>query len=147
MPKRRTEDVVHAVITDHFIQRQIPARDLLAELPERHLTDAEDYHGEVVPYYPSPLPQTGENPLYQAVAQVALQNNLQQGLDDLSREISRQPPREMEFYTTLGMPTVTAEMPNRRPLHFSRQCCEARIPSPPCSPWREPTRHRERSTQ
>jgi tetratricopeptide (TPR) repeat protein len=102
MPKRRTEDVVHAVITDHFIQRQIPTRDLLAELPERHLTDAEDYHGEVAPYYPSPLPQTGENPLYQAVAQVALQNNLQQGLDNLSREISRQPPREMEFYTALG---------------------------------------------
>ena len=84
-----------------FIQRQIPSRDLLAELPERHLTDAE-FHGEVVPYYPSPLLQTGENPLYQAVAQVALQNNLKQGLDHLSREMSRQPPREMEFYTTLG---------------------------------------------
>jgi hypothetical protein len=31
-----------------------PAR-LLAELPERHPTDAEEYHGEVVPYYPNPL--------------------------------------------------------------------------------------------
>jgi tetratricopeptide (TPR) repeat protein len=102
MPKRRTDDVVHAVVTDHFIQRQIPTRDLLAELPERHLTDAEDYHGEVVPYYPSPLPPTGENPLYQAVAQVALQNNLKQGLADLSRELSQRPAREMEFYTTLG---------------------------------------------
>ncbi|MGC2398693.1 MAG: tetratricopeptide repeat protein [Acidobacteriaceae bacterium] len=102
MPERRTDDVVHAVVTDHFIQRRIPTRDLLAELPERHLTDAEDYHGEVVPYYPSPLPPIGENPLYQAVAQVALQNNLKQGLADLSREISRRPPPEMEFYTALG---------------------------------------------
>jgi tetratricopeptide (TPR) repeat protein len=102
MPKRRTEDVVHAVITDHFIQGQIPTRDLLAELPERHLTEAEDYHGEVVPYYPSPLPPTGQNPLYLAVAQVALQNNLQRGLADLSRELSQRPAREMEFYTTLG---------------------------------------------
>jgi tetratricopeptide (TPR) repeat protein len=102
MPKRRTDDVVHAVVTDHFIQRQIPTRDLLAELPEHHLTDAEDYHGEVVPYYPSPLPPTGQNPLYQAVAQVALQNNLKQGLADLSRELSQRPAREMEFYTTLG---------------------------------------------
>jgi superkiller protein 3 len=40
--------------------------------------------------------------LYKAVAQVALQNNLQQGLADLSREMSQRPPREMEFYTTLG---------------------------------------------
>ncbi len=60
MPERRTEDVVHAVVTDHFIQRRLPTRDLLAELPERHLTDAEDYHGKVVPYYPQPFPQTGE---------------------------------------------------------------------------------------
>ncbi len=29
MPKRRTEDVVHVVMTDHLIQRRIPARDLL----------------------------------------------------------------------------------------------------------------------
>ena len=61
MPQRRTEDVVHAVVTDHFIQRLPPNRDLLAELPERHLSDADEYHGEVVPYYPSPLPPTGEN--------------------------------------------------------------------------------------
>jgi tetratricopeptide (TPR) repeat protein len=93
---------VHAVVTDHFIQRFRPDRDLLAELPERHLSDADEYHGEVVPYYPSPLPPTGENFLYKAVAQVALQNNLQQGLADLSREMSQRPPREMEFYTTLG---------------------------------------------
>ena len=36
------------------------------------------------------------------MAQVALQNNLQQGLTDLSRELSQRPAREMEFYTTLG---------------------------------------------
>jgi tetratricopeptide (TPR) repeat protein len=102
MPERRTEDVVHAVVTDHFIQRRLPDRDLLAELPERHLTDAEDYHGKVVPYYPQPFPQTGDYALYQAVAQVGLQNNLQNGLIDLSREISRQSPPEAEFYTTLG---------------------------------------------
>jgi tetratricopeptide (TPR) repeat protein len=102
MPQRRTEDVVHAVVTDHFIQRFRPDRDLLAELPERHLADADDYHGEVIPYYPSPLPPAGQNVLYGAVAQVALQNNLAQGLADLSREMSQRPPHEMEFYTTLG---------------------------------------------
>jgi len=102
MPKRRTDDVVHAVITDHFIQRKISTRDLQAELQERHLTEAEEYHGEVIPYYPSPLPKTSENNLYLALAQVALQNNLQKGVTDLAREMNQHPPREMEFYTALG---------------------------------------------
>jgi len=102
MPKRRTDDVVHAVITDHFIQRKISTRDLQAELQERHLTDAEEYHGEVIPYYPFPLPKTSENNLYLALAQVALQNNLQKGVTDLAREMNQHPPREMEFYTALG---------------------------------------------
>jgi tetratricopeptide (TPR) repeat protein len=102
MPKRRTEDVVHAVITDHWIQRKIPTRNLLAEMPERHLTSAEEYHGEIVPYYPSPLPDKDENALYRSAAQVVLQNNLQKGLSDLVHEMTEAPPREMEFYVILG---------------------------------------------
>jgi len=102
MPKRRTEDVVHALITDHFIQRKVPMRDLQAELQERHLTDAEEYHGEVAPYYPSPLPKTSENSLYLAVAQVARQNNLDKGVADLAQEMNQHPPREEEFYIALG---------------------------------------------
>jgi len=77
-------------------------RDLQAELQERHLTDAEEYHGEVVPYYPSPLPKTSENSRYLAVAQVARQNNLKKGVADLAREINQHPPREEEFYIALG---------------------------------------------
>ncbi len=52
MPKRRTEDVVHVVITDHLIQRRPPNRNLLAELTELHIPESEEYHGEVIPYYP-----------------------------------------------------------------------------------------------
>jgi hypothetical protein len=92
MPKRRTEDVVHAVMTDHWIQRRPPPRDLLADLPERHGAAAE-YQGEVVAYYPRPLLSTGENALYLAVAQVALGNNLQNGLAQLTREIARAQPQ------------------------------------------------------
>jgi predicted CXXCH cytochrome family protein len=102
MPKRRTDDVVHAVMTDHLIQRRPPARDLLAELSERHPTEAEEYRGEVVPYYPNPLPRTDENLLYRAVAQVALRNNLPQGVADLAREIARMRPGNSEFYMVLG---------------------------------------------
>jgi predicted CXXCH cytochrome family protein len=102
MPKRRTEDVVHAVMTDHLIQRRLPPRDLLADLPERHPSDAEEYRGEVVPYYPSPLPHTDDNDLYLAVAQVALRNNLQKGVLELAREVDRVQPREAQFYMVLG---------------------------------------------
>ena len=52
MPKRRTDDVVHAVMTDHYIQRRTPSRDLLAPLAEDHGPHANQYKGEVVVYYP-----------------------------------------------------------------------------------------------
>ena len=111
MPKRRTDDVVHVVMTDHLIQRRRPAKDLLAELPERHPTDAEEYHGEVVPYYPNPLPRTDDNLLYRAVAQVALRNNLQQGVADLARESARVRPGNSEFYMVLGDAWQTSGKP------------------------------------
>jgi predicted CXXCH cytochrome family protein len=100
MPKRRTEDVVHVVITDHWIQRRPQSADPLAELRERHGADAE-YRGEVVPYYP-PLQRTDESALYRAVAQVALENNVDRGLPELDRQVARVLPREPEFYMVLG---------------------------------------------
>ena len=101
MPKRRTEDVVHVVVTDHLIQRR-PAGNLLADLSERHPSETEEYRGEVVPYYPSPLPPKNENELYLAVAQVALRNNLEKGVPQLVRAIERAQPREPQFYMVLG---------------------------------------------
>jgi transposase-like protein len=38
MPKRRTEDVVHAMATDHYIQRRPPEGEELAEMAEQHET-------------------------------------------------------------------------------------------------------------
>jgi predicted CXXCH cytochrome family protein len=102
MPKRRTDDVVHAVITDHLIQRRKPSKDLLAEIPEYHETDKTAYHGEVVPYYPRHLAPTGGDQLYLAVAQVEHASNLSQGIEQLTREIEKQKPRSAEFYLGLG---------------------------------------------
>jgi predicted CXXCH cytochrome family protein len=113
MPKRRTDDVVHAVMTDHLIQRRRPARDLVADLPERHPLAAEEYRGEVLPYYPSPLPPTDENKLYLAVVQVALRNNLQKGVSELSREIEHTQPREAQFYTVLGDASQSSGKPQQ----------------------------------
>ena len=47
MPRRRTEDAVHVVMTDHFIQRVRPARDLTAPLEEAATLAASHYQGEV----------------------------------------------------------------------------------------------------
>ncbi len=95
MPKRRTEDVVHAVMTDHLIVRRKPVRDLLAEFPEHNDTDATSYRGKVVPYY-------GEDALYSAVAQVSEKSNLVAGIPQLAAEIEKQHPSQVEFYIALG---------------------------------------------
>ena len=102
MPKRRTEDAVHVVMTDHLIQRRPPARNLLAELRENNPTEAEGYKGEVVPYYPASLGNTGDGRLYLAAAQVAQQSNLSQGLAQLTTEIEKQRPKAAEFYVAAG---------------------------------------------
>jgi predicted CXXCH cytochrome family protein len=98
MPKRRVDDAPHVIMTDHLIQRRAPA-GALVEFAERK---AEEYHGEVVPYYPSPLPETPQNALYRAVAQVGLGNNVSSGLPELVRLIDEIKPPEVEFYMVLG---------------------------------------------
>jgi tetratricopeptide (TPR) repeat protein len=98
MPKRRVDDAPHVIMTDHRIQRRAPA-NALAEFAER---PAEEYRGEVVAYYPSPLPETPRNALYRAVAQVGLGNNVAAGLPELARLIAEIKPQEAEFYMVLG---------------------------------------------
>lgn len=93
MPKRRAEDVVHVVMTDHLIQRRPPA-NLLAEFPERHDPGLE-YRGEVVPY-------GAKDDLYTAVAQVRGMSNLDGGIPRLEAEIAKRKPGQPEFYMELG---------------------------------------------
>jgi predicted CXXCH cytochrome family protein len=102
MPKRRTDDVVHAVMTDHLIQRRKPARDLVAQMPERHETEESAYHGEVVLYYPQTLQDGPDRDLYIAVAQVSHKTNLTQGVQQLSSAIEKYHPERMEFYLQLA---------------------------------------------
>jgi predicted CXXCH cytochrome family protein len=102
MPKRRTDDVVHVVMTDHFIQRHKPEGELLAPKAEVVETAANAYHGEVVPYYPAPLPGTAENELYVAVAQVRNQKNLSAGLRQFQARVDRDHPQQAGFYADLA---------------------------------------------
>jgi predicted CXXCH cytochrome family protein len=107
MPKRRTDDVVHAVMTDHLIQRRIQrqkaAGDLLAPKAEVIETAANRYTGEVVPYYPLPLADTQENALYIAVAQVRNRRNLTKGLPRLANLLERYHPAPAGFYAELAL--------------------------------------------
>jgi predicted CXXCH cytochrome family protein len=102
MPKRRTEDVVHVVATDHYIQRRRPAEDLLAERLERRETGANAYRGPVALYYPQALPATPDTELYRAVAQVKQSSNLTQGIAQLTAAIERYSPQRPEFYLELA---------------------------------------------
>jgi predicted CXXCH cytochrome family protein len=70
MPKRRTEDVVHAVMTDHRIQRRPPG-NRQAPLEEEHTP----YRGEVVRYFQATAGDSVSD-LYWGVAQVKQHSNL-----------------------------------------------------------------------
>jgi tetratricopeptide (TPR) repeat protein len=100
MPKRRTEDVVHAVMTDHYIQRRTPAGDLLAARAEPRV-DASVYRGEVV-RYDNPRQQKPEDQLYLAIAQVVEQSNLTAGIARLQAAIDKYRPARAEYYLQLG---------------------------------------------
>jgi predicted CXXCH cytochrome family protein len=101
MPKRRTRDVVHAVMTDHYIQRKRPEGDLLAEMKEPHEPEIL-YRGEVAPYYPQPLQPTDENELYLALAQVRENNNVDRGIQQFAAAIKKHRPGQAEFYVELA---------------------------------------------
>src|SRR5207248_478448 len=102
MPKRRTDDVVHVVMTDHLIQRQKPAGDLLAPKAEVIESAADRYQGEIVPYYPAPLADTPENALYTAAAQIRNRRNLKEGLPRLKRLLEQYHPAQAGFYAELA---------------------------------------------
>jgi len=96
MPKRRTEDVIHVLATDHRILRRPPAGNLVAERAERHDT----YRGPVVPLYPEKL--TGADELYLAAAQVKQQSNLKAGIVQLTQAIQKHRPPNAEWYLDLA---------------------------------------------
>jgi predicted CXXCH cytochrome family protein len=96
MPKRRTEDVVHVVITDHLIQRR-PGRGLLDPLPEAE----PEYHGDVAFYDPPQLPEPDRD-LYLGVALVKDSADRQRGITLLEKALAgRAGP--VEAYIELGV--------------------------------------------
>ena len=102
MPKRRTDDVVHVVMTDHYIQRDLPRRNLLAPIEEVAEDPENVYHGPVEPYYPAQIGSDPEDQLYLAVAQVTQQTNLDSGTEKLRELIEQLQPEQADFYFQLA---------------------------------------------
>jgi len=100
MPKRRTEDVVHVVMTDHRIQRRPARTNLLASLKEDHTP----YRGEVVRYFPTPTGQANAD-LYWGVAQVKQQSNLK-ALTAFQTAVETQRPPFAEPWVELGLAQI-----------------------------------------
>lgn len=101
MPKRRTDDAIHIVMTDHFIQRNPPPSSL-AMKPESYESDDTAYKGEVVPYWPAKLASTEANELDVAVAQVRDGSNLKEGIPRLEALLKKYQPPQSEYYLRLA---------------------------------------------
>jgi Flp pilus assembly protein TadD len=97
MPKRRTGDAVHVVMTDHRIQRTLPARDLLAPLRDEVRPET----GEITLSYPPSLLHNSDE-LYLGVAQVGEANTRNEGITRLSTAIRKFRPAAAEYYLQLG---------------------------------------------
>jgi predicted CXXCH cytochrome family protein len=118
MPRRRTDDAVHIVMTDHNIVRRPPAGDLLAEKKESHESPANSYRGEVLPYYPEKLAPASETLLYLAMAQITDRSNLEAGLSRLSSLIDKYHPPQAGFYSGIGEGYRSAKDNARAILYF-----------------------------
>ena len=90
MQKRRTEDAVHVVMTDHLIRRRPIAGDALAMIPERH----DRLSGPVKLLYPATLLESPERQIYLAMAQGEL--------SALETAITKAKPAHPEPYFALG---------------------------------------------
>jgi predicted CXXCH cytochrome family protein len=98
MPKRRTDDVVHVVMTDHLIRSYQPRRDLTAPISEKIEPER---GGEVAAYYPPDYAKKTDAALYLAVAQVEGDPS-PKSLSGLQNTINALSPKAAEPYLELG---------------------------------------------
>jgi predicted CXXCH cytochrome family protein len=130
MPERRTDDAVHVVMTDHFIQRVKANRDLLAPLSE-----AADRPGKsrgVRLYYPPQISATAENELYLAVADVKDGAHGRTAVERLRRDLMKDAPAEAEFYFELAHACAKADE-REAALHWYEEALRRRADYPAAS--------------
>jgi tetratricopeptide (TPR) repeat protein len=103
MPKRRTEDVVHVVMTDHLIQRHAPPpKELLAERQEVPDNPENAYRGPVKRYLLGHEIGSSNDALYDAAAQVIDSSDQEAGTPALAELIRTEHPGQPNFSIELG---------------------------------------------
>lgn len=117
MPQRRTDDVVHVVMTDHRIQRPRSGDDLLATKPE---VPDPPYQGDVVPLYPALLPRNSRDELDIAVAQVKAGSNLVRGLAELEGLVTSLSPPSPRYSFELAEALRRAGRPEQALRWYER---------------------------
>lgn len=100
MPKRRTDDAVHVVMTDHYIQRIKPDRDLTA--PHTESDTKSTNAGGINLYYPPKLPADSTSELYIALAKAKQEGASPQSISDFKNAVVKDAPKEAEFYYELA---------------------------------------------
>ena len=103
MPRRRTEDAVHVVMTDHWIQSRPTQRDLLAPLEEDH----RPHEGAVVLNDPEALPES-DREIYWGLAQIQSPSHLRQGLSKLKDRLRPETSAHPEFLAEWGKALLEA---------------------------------------
>jgi Flp pilus assembly protein TadD len=118
MPKQRTDDAVHVVMTDHFIRRTQPRRDLLAPIVEK--PTPEDEFTKVTLYYPAKAPPTPAAEISMAEAQVK-----DNGIPRLQALLERYQPNSPDPYLVLA-DAYDREGNNAEVVRWSRQALAKR---------------------
>lgn len=120
MPKRRAEDAVHVVITDHRIQKKAPVAEA-APKRERHGR----YSGPVRLYYPARLEGGALDAAYVALAGLTDRAGLPAAARRLETAIAEARPEAPEFYVRLGQAYRTMGM-GEKASRFYREALRRR---------------------
>lgn len=130
MPQRRADDAVHVVMTDHYIQRNKPARDLLA--PKSEIDNRPQDRDGIVLYYPPQLPPTAENQLYLDVAAVKDGSQGAPAIARLQAALIKSAPEAPEFYFELAH-AYSKENRNGDAIHWYEEALRHRSIYPAAS--------------
>ena len=101
MPKRRGEVAIHTILTDHYIQRTKPTRDLLAPMAPGAPSSASPA-GELALYYPPKLPSDPASKLDADVAIADSTSDPRGFVSQFQSDMDRYAPSHPGYFAALG---------------------------------------------
>jgi predicted CXXCH cytochrome family protein len=116
MPKRRGEYATHIVLTDHYIQRVRPSKNLLA--PPQHAGTTNERQEQLVPYYPATLKDDTDH-IYEMIAEAESGDPLTHR-EPLAAAVNKYAPSEAGFYSAVGNIYANAGNSAQAATWFSR---------------------------